>query len=69
VKVRLGQNPLVVERPALTADDPAPDTILGAKAALRGAVSVRELARAMFGAAEREVERLRALVKKPEGGR
>jgi hypothetical protein len=49
--------------------DPANDAILGAKAALRGAVSVRESARAMFGAAEREVERLRDLVKRLEGGR
>jgi hypothetical protein len=62
----IGQSPLVIERPVVTAADPANDAILGAKAALRGAVSVRESARAMFGAAEREVERLRTLVKRLE---
>jgi len=36
---------------------------------LRGAVSVRESAPAMFGAAEREVERLRDLVKRLEDSR
>jgi hypothetical protein len=64
----LGHSPVVIERSAVAAVDPALDAILGAKAALRGAVSVRESARArMFGAAEREVERLRLLVKRLEG--
>jgi hypothetical protein len=62
----IGHHSLVVERPAVTAADPAHDAVLGAKAALRGAVGVRESARAMFGAVDREVERLRSLVKKLE---
>lgn len=57
------------ERPAVTAADPAHDVVLGAKAALRSAVSVRESARARFGAAEREVERIRDLVKRLEASR
>ena len=69
MKVQLGRSPLVVERPALMAADPANDPVLGAKAALRSAVSVRESARTMFGAAEREVERLRTLVKRLEDSR
>lgn len=64
---RLGNAPLVVDRPAVIAADPGNDTILGAKAALKGAVTMRERARAMFGASEREVERLSDLVKRLEG--
>lgn len=63
----MAHSPLVIERPTVTAADPANDTILGGKAALRGAATIRDSARAMYGAAEREVERLRDLVKRLEG--
>lgn len=40
-EARIGSATIVVERPAVVASDPAHDTIFQAKAALRGAVSVR----------------------------
>ena len=51
----------VVERPPVVASDPAQDTLLAAKPVFHRALTVGESARAMFGAAERDVERLKAL--------
>ncbi len=69
ISARIRRPQLVVERPAVVASDPAHDMVFQAKAALRAAASVRNSARAMYGAAEREVERLRLLVKRLEGSR
>jgi hypothetical protein len=60
---------LVVQHPPAIAADPAMDTVLAAKAALKRAVQVRDAARTTFTAAQQEVELIRALVARLEGDR
>jgi hypothetical protein len=59
-------SPVIVRHLPVAAADPSMDTVLATKAALKRAVQHRERARAMFQAAEVDVEQLAALVRRLE---